>query len=315
MSREAFWSMVILIGGGLGLALVQTLRGAPVAATYVQSVPRTADIAATDTVPAQQVAWTDYAQVPLEDRGEPGVLFSLPRTVGVWLAALLTLAVFSFLASDNPAYKLAESIFVGVSAGYVMVAGFWDQLVQNLFARLMPVTAYQLGVANLDGAETEPQWLYLVPLAMGLMMLWQLAPRGGWIARWPLAFFIGATAGIKITASFESDFLRQIQQTLLPLVAILYDGAGATRSVDFVASVQQSVRNTCIVFGVLTSLTYFFFSVEHRGVVGAASRIGIFVLMITFGAGFGYTVMGRIVLLTQRFEFLFFEWLRFASPA
>jgi hypothetical protein len=60
---------------------------------------------------------------------------------------------------------------------------------------------------------------------------------------------------------------------------------------------------------VLSCLVYFFFSVEHRGIVGGISRLGIWFLMITFGAGFGYTVMGRIALLSDRFEFLFYDWL------
>ncbi len=305
MSREAFWSMLLLIGRGLGLAVVQLARCEPVGAVYVR---------AERVAPAESAGWTVHRQVPLAERAEPNVGLSWPRTLGVWAAALLTLAAFSFLAGDNPAYKLAESLFVGVSAGYAMVAGFWDQIVQNLLARLLPATAQAAGVANLNGEIIEPNLLYLVPLVMGGMMLWQLAPVGAWIARWPLAFFIGATAGIRITATFEADFLRQIQQTLLPLVVIVQENAGGVRGVDWVETVQRSLRNSLIVFGVLTSLTYFFFSVEHRGAVRVVSRVGVYVLMITFGAAFAYTVMGRIVLLTQRLEFLFFEWLRLPTP-
>ena len=36
--------------------------------------------------------------------------------------------------------------------------------------------------------------------------------------------------------------------------------------------------------------------------------------MITFGAAFGYTVMGRIALLAGRFEFLFDDWLWLIDP-
>jgi len=57
------------------------------------------------------------------------------------------------------------------------------------------------------------------------------------------------------------------------------------------------VRAALVVLGVLACLVYFFFSIEHRGVVGHTARVGTWVLMITFGAAFGYTVMGRIALL------------------
>ena len=48
--------------------------------------------------------------------------------VGVWIAGLLTLGIFSFLYRDNPVYKLCESLFVGTSAGYWAVSFFWDNL-------------------------------------------------------------------------------------------------------------------------------------------------------------------------------------------
>src|SRR5262249_36488135 len=52
---------------------------------------------------------------------------------GVWLAAILTLFIFSFLYKDNPLYKFAEHLFVGVSAGYYIVLNFWTVVVPNLF--------------------------------------------------------------------------------------------------------------------------------------------------------------------------------------
>ena len=61
--------------------------------------------------------------------------------------------------------------------------------------------------------------------------------------------------------------------------------------------------------GTFTGLIYFFFSVEHKKAAGGAARIGIFFLMVTFGASFGYTVMSRMSLLIGRMDFLFGDWL------
>jgi hypothetical protein len=319
MSREAFWSMVLLIGGGVALGMIQLARLGEAGSVYVRQIERSVDAPPTATRPAEVLTWTEYRSVAPRERDQPDVFLSVPRTIGLWIAALLTLCVFSFLAGDNPAYKLAESVFVGVSAGYAMVAGFWDQIVQNLLANLFPAMTRAWGVAHLDRAPDAlppPEYLYLVPLALGVMMLWQLAPKGGWIARYPLAFFIGATAGIRMVAFFEADFLRLIQQTLMPLVVIVDDGrvAPETSAIDWSASIAASLRNTAIVVGVVASLTYFFFSLEHRGPVRIVSRTGIYVLMITFGAGFAYTVMGRIALLAERIEFLFIDWLWLIDP-
>lgn len=334
MSRETFWSVILLVAGGLGLAIAQVARLGEAGTVYVRGEDRSASITATEDEPERVVEWTAYEQVQPRERNNAGVSLSRSRTIGLWMAAFLTLAIFSFLAGDNPVYKLAESIFVGVSAGYAMVAAFWDELVPNLLVKLAPETMRDIGWGNLDGKE-EPglsqffqavgnadpagmqensaYLIYFVPLILSAMMLWQLSPRGGWIARWPLAFFIGATAGIRLYAFFESDFLQQIQQTLLPLAVIVYEDT-ARRSIDWSKTFTNSLENITIVFGVLSSLTYFFFSIEHRGPVRAITRIGVYVLMITFGAGFAYTVMGRVALLIERLEFLFVDWLWLIDP-
>ena len=44
--------------------------------------------------------------------------------LGAWIAVFLTLAIFSFLYKDNAFYKIAEHLFVGVSAGYWMSFNF-----------------------------------------------------------------------------------------------------------------------------------------------------------------------------------------------
>jgi hypothetical protein len=216
---------------------------------------------------------------------------------GMWFAAFLSLCILSFLYRDNPIYKFAESLFIGVSAGYVMVQGVWEQLIKNLFAKLLPSAAATLveGIPE----DATPDLLYLVPLVLGILLLMRLSPKGGWIARWPLAFIVGWAAGTNLVRYLTSDFAIQVDETFIPLL-IAEDGA-----IDW----MKTFTNIVLVVGVLTALIYFFFSVEHKGAFGAASKLGIWVLMITFGAAFGYTVMGRIALLVGRMEFLFIDWM------
>jgi hypothetical protein len=61
--------------------------------------------------------------------------------------------------------------------------------------------------------------------------------------------------------------------------------------------------------GVYSTLTYFFFSKEQNAVTSRIARLGIWFLMISFGAAFGFTVMGRIALLLGRLNFLILNWL------
>ena len=66
--------------------------------------------------------------------------------IATTLGALLTLAVYSFLYKDNPFYKFAEHLFVGVSAGYYLVLSFWTVLVANLWDPLL--AAFKIGRAH-----------------------------------------------------------------------------------------------------------------------------------------------------------------------
>ena len=133
----------------------------------------------------------------------------------------------------------------------------------------------------------------------------RLSPSGAWISRWPLAFIIGTTAGMRLVGFLHADFLSQISNTIIPVWV-----TDSTGKFDF----WESLRSLIIVLGVLCGIVYFFFSIEHKGIVGKTAKVGIWYLMITFGAAFGYTVMGRIALLAIRLEFLMDDWLWLIDP-
>lgn len=67
---------------------------------------------------------------------------------GIWLAAVLTLAIYSFLYKDNPLYRFAESLLVGVSVGFLLVVTFDTTLLPKALEPL----AYN---ARLFLSETE----------------------------------------------------------------------------------------------------------------------------------------------------------------
>ena len=285
MKRETLiWTILLLIGGlyigyrvttsGMGMEYVQKSDSIWKPAEASQAVAGVA-----------QVSWM--------------------RTAGLWLAAFFTLCIFSFLYKDNPFYKFAESVVVGVSAAYWMIIGFWAVIVPNLVGKMFPAWIQSWAMPGLSPIRPDSWYMYIVPLILGGMLLWRLAPKGGWIARWPLAFIIGTTAGIRMIGFIQADFLNQIRSSIVPLIVMAQDG-----TFDF----WGSVRNMIGVLGVLACLVYFFFSFEHKGVVGRVAKVGIWVLMITFGAAFGYTVMGRIALLAIRLEFLFDDWLWIIDP-
>jgi hypothetical protein len=68
-----------------------------------------------------------------------------------------------------------------------------------------------------------------------------------------------------------------------------------------------------VIVGVLTTLSYFYFSREHKGALGTSAKIGTYFLMIFFGATFGYTVMSRMSTFIGRMEFLLTEFLHLSG--
>lgn len=228
--------------------------------------------------------------------------FSDVHVLGTWVAAFFTLCMLSFLYGDNPFFKFAENVFVGVSAAYWMVMAFWRAIVPNLLGNLAPeIPAALFGMDLPLDVALGRRFMYAVPLLLGLLLLARFHPRGRLLSGWALAFIVGMTAGLRFVSYLGSDFLAQIHNTIQPLVA-LRDGSfdpGGTLSVVVLTG------------GVLCVLAYFYFSREQKGALGAAGKVGIWFLMITFGAGFGFTVMGRVALLVGRMEFLLRDWLGF----
>jgi len=306
VKRETLiWTVLLLLGGLFLLGRIAfTDKG--MGKVYVKEVEVNQDD------PDPENRWMrydpaypkDFENSELKNPDQTTYQFSFSRTIGVWVAALFTLFIFSFLYGDNPFYMIAQSVVVGVSAAYWMVVGFWTVIIPNLFGKIWPAWIQSWAMPGL--ATENPEYSYIVPLILGVMLLMRLSTKGGWISRWPLAFIIGTFCGIRLVGFLHADFLSQIRNTIIPIWVA--DSAGMF---DFWAS----LRSLIIVLGVLAGIVYFFFSIEHKGWVGKTAKGGIWLLMITFGAAFGYTVMGRIALLAIRLEFLFDDWLWIIDPA
>lgn len=304
MKRETMIWTIVFVLGGLGLLYNAALRPGGMAKQYVSEKPV--------SVEHPEAGTLTIAKSPLDFKTDPQhVHFSMWRTVGTWFAAFLTLCIFSFLYRDNPFYKFAESVFIGVSAAAYMVAAFWEQIVPNVLGEIIPwvmkLSLYPAVEINAGKPVLlQVNWARVAAFIFGIMLLWRLAPKGQWIARWPLAVIIGTMAGIRMMVFIQTDLLGIVSSTIVPLVAMRPGGG---------FDLWQSIRQTGIVLGVLACLFYFFFSVEHKGMGGRIANVGIWVLMITFGASFALTVMGRIALLSERFNFLFDDWLWLIDPA
>ena len=230
---------------------------------------------------------------------------------GAWVAVFFTLAIFSFLYKDNPFYKIAEHAYIGISAGYWLSIGFWTIIQPNLLGRLWPSKEYSeesfwYSIYDFLGAVVPSIFpnggidkghnmdlTYLIPLALGIMMILSIFKQFNWMARWGIAYTVAIAAGLRAYGYLNSYILGQIKGTIVPLANTGYP--------IFHISQPSLVNNLLILLGTVTGLLYFFFSKEQSGSFGKITRLGIYFLMISFGASFGFAVMGRISLLIGRF--------------
>ncbi len=202
--------------------------------------------------------------------------------ISTLVAGLLTLAIFTFLYRDNPIYKMAESLLIGVSIGYFLVITWTNSLMGLLFHPLFE----------------QGRLALLVPLALGLMMFGRFHKSTTVLSRFPIAVLIGSGAGVAIPAMLGARTLAQMS---------------ATASAVGADSVGGVLSGIIVVFGVLCTLSYFYFSREHQGALGQSARIGTWFLMIFFGTTFGYTVMSRMSTFIGRVEFLLTDFLRLTN--
>jgi len=206
----------------------------------------------------------------------------------VWIAAILTLMVYSYLLADNPLYRLTQHVFVGSSVGYATVVVIHNVLRPRLADPLLQ--------------DPRANWPYLVPLLLGLLLMTKA--RGGlaWLGNSSMAFLFGVGAALAIGGALLGSLLPQIQASW---VSVWPGTAGGT---------SAAVNNILLAVGTIGTLSYFYFTMGVRKgpisrVAKWGSSLGRWVILITLGAIFGNRVMAYLSLLIERLYFLLGDWL------
>jgi hypothetical protein len=196
---------------------------------------------------------------------------------GVILAAgvLCTLAVFSVLYKENPLFRFFEYLFIGLATGYSVVRVWVDILRPKWW-----------------DAMIAGNWWMIFAVLLGLLYYTMYIRRFAWMSRLLIGAMMGFGAGVAFQG-FASSYGPQIAASFIPLVP----GGDLT--------LYQLVNNWVITITLVAVMTYFFFAFEQQNrVVQGTAKWGRWLLMISFGAIFGQTVMARMALATGRLEFL-----------
>jgi hypothetical protein len=201
---------------------------------------------------------------------------SYDALIGAWVAAGLTLCMYTFLYKDNPFFKFAEHLYVGVSVGYIIVRIYYDVTWKTW----------------LNPMVEQRRWWLVFPAMLGVLVLSRFIRRVAWVSRIAFAFVVGFGAGVAIPRVISSYILQQVEGTFRPFLRLTPEGGWT----------WAQTNGLVLLVGVVATIFYFFFSIEHRGPVYVAARLGIYFLMVSFGAAFGYTVMARMSLLIGRLD-------------
>lgn len=234
----------------------------------------------------------------MQERGMVFIHFAISNRIEVWIAALLTLAVFSYLYKDNPLFKLVEHLFAGVASAYVFCTQWHDVVKPKL---IDPALSSQTPALE--------KGLLLIPFFLCLCMLSRVVPKWAWLSRWALAFIIGFYAGTNIPHYLETSVVKQVEATLnRPLIAQA-DGVWQT--------LLLSADNIVFILGIITVLSFFYFSLPHTGKIGkplgTLSTVGRYFMMVAFGATFANAVMGRVSVLIGSLDLLLRDWLEWIA--
>jgi hypothetical protein len=232
-----------------------------------------------------------------------GIAHNPYDSIGIIVAAGLTLIMYSFLYRDNPLFKIAENLYVGISLGYATVMGWREALRPEVFDPLFRAPTETVLYDTLLHRS--------VPIILGILLVTRLSRKYGWLSRYSFGTLIGWGSGMGIAITTHTFILKQLETAIGPFQGAGQHPAVATFSWAWMTVVALPILLAGIVMiGTVAVLWYFFFSVEHKRAGGALSKLGILFLMVSFGASFGYTVMGRVSLLIGRVQFLLFEWLK-----
>jgi hypothetical protein len=202
---------------------------------------------------------------------------NISTNIWQWIAVACILGMWSLpLYKDNPFYRVSQAVFVGSCAGH----------------------AIGVAIGNIKGYGLEPLFRgkidLLVPVVLGCLLYTRFFAGISWLSRWPVSFMVGVGVGQSIYTSLRSQV---INQAVAAMVKLPGDTLGAT------------LNGLVSVLGLLTGLTYFIFTVAQNRLVKGVSQAGRWLIMVTFGVGFGNVVAGRISVLLGELQTIFGNWL------
>jgi hypothetical protein len=200
---------------------------------------------------------------------------------------ILTLMIFSYLIGDNPLFRIALYVFIGVASGYAAAVVWYYVLLPKLFRPLQTGDPNQLILA-------------IIPLILCISLLAKLAPRTSWIGNFAMAILVGVGAATAVGGAVLGTLIPQAQASIN---ALDFRSAGSGPEAFF-----KLVEGFVMLVGTVFTLGYFQFTAgrspdgtpkRHVILEGIAS-IGRIFIAITFGVLFAGVYMAALTAMIER---------------
>ena len=226
---------------------------------------------------------------------EANFAYLVEARIGEFLAALLTLGIFSFLLGDNRLYRFTEAFMIGGIMAFVMLEK-WDGLFKPRW--FDPIVAG----AQPGGNHWDLMWLVL--LVPGCLWYSVFSKRYRWMNQLVVALFIGCAIGPEFGKQV-GILVPQVFDTIQPVWPFAMDEATGRNVFNL-----ERFEHLVFVIVMLLSLLYFVFCLRPKTRIGrGVSSAGRLAMMIGFGAMFGNTVNTRMSWLAPRIGYLLDDWL------
>ena len=204
------------------------------------------------------------------------------------ISFLLTLMVFSYLIGDNPAFRIAIHIFIGVASGYVAAVTWHQVLYPRLFVPLI-------------SGSTPERLLLLVPLLAGLLLLLKISPKTARFGTPSMAFLVGVGAAVAIGGAVMGTLFPQSRAAM---VALDMTGAGQYW-------LERLTEGFVMLVGTVTTLVYFHFGAkataggpQRSRLVNVLGWVGQVFIAVTFGVLFAGVFVAAMTALIERMNFI-----------
>jgi hypothetical protein len=214
---------------------------------------------------------------------------------GSLISALLTVMVLSYLLGDNPLFRVATYIFIGVAAGYAGAVAWHSVIWPRLLAPF-----FELGFGALTNLGLIASWLLFI------LLLFKASSVTSRVGNISLALMVGVGASIVVGGAITGTLIPQTMasiETLDPRVISPRTGE---------ASFERVLNVLVIMTGTISTLLYFTFTVpesadeepERPLALKIVASLGKAFIMITFGVMYAGALMAAVVVFADRVQFL-----------